>query len=440
MKKLYSIILFILFGVIFANDFNVYIDELYFLNPDNSTRVELSYKIPYSELQFKEYEGSYICFVDVYLSLWKNTKEVNNKTINHKIKVKPEQASSQSLNNKIIFDLNSSDISYKLKIKESWTEADFFSEGELDLLNESLYLSSIEFGGKILPTIEGNNSALIRDSLTYNNDASHVFDKTLVSKIYYYVELYNKPKDSLYDIFFSISKDGKVVEQNIFSEEDILDKDFLSGDISISESDEGRYSVSITALNSNTNEADTRESFFIVKETRHIRENVFSNLKDEIRLVSYISNLRNSKNSKRLKMLSDEAKWNFLDEYWRNSDLNRFTEENEFIELIKDRIAHSNKKFRSRVMGWKSDRGRIFIRNGEASSFDSGMTDPFETKHPTQHYEIWKYDKGNLIYLFVDTRNNGNLKLIYNKNDRGERIISNWKEFMGESFDVSRVE
>src|ERR1051325_7274952 len=52
----------------------------------------------------------------------------------------------------------------------------------------------------------------------------------------------------------------------------------------------------------------------------------------------------------------------FIAEFWRRRDPTPDTEENEFREEHYERIAYANEHFSSGIPGWKSDRGRIYIR------------------------------------------------------------------------------
>ena len=61
----------------------------------------------------------------------------------------------------------------------------------------------------------------------------------------------------------------------------------------------------------------------------------------------------------------------FIIEFWRRRDPTPDTEENEFREEHYERIAYANEHFSSGTPGWKTDRGRIYIRWGKPDEIES---------------------------------------------------------------------
>lgn len=80
---------------------------------------------------------------------------------------------------------------------------------------------------------------------------------------------------------------------------------------------------------------------------------------------------------------TDEERNRFIEQFWARRDSTPDTAANEFKEEHYRRIAYSNGRFgRPEMVGWKTDRGRIYIQNGPP--------DEIET-HPTEGFEIWSY-------------------------------------------------
>ncbi len=71
------------------------------------------------------------------------------------------------------------------------------------------------------------------------------------------------------------------------------------------------------------------------------------------------------------KLQTNEERENFIEIFWRRRDPNPDTEENEFREEYYQRIAYANEHFASGVTGWRTDRGRIYIRWGKPDSVES---------------------------------------------------------------------
>src|SRR5688572_14541912 len=68
---------------------------------------------------------------------------------------------------------------------------------------------------------------------------------------------------------------------------------------------------------------------------------------------------------------TDEEREAFIRTFWDNRDPNPDTEENEYREEYYERIAYANEHFSSGIPGWKTDRGRIYIRWGKPDSVES---------------------------------------------------------------------
>ena len=76
--------------------------------------------------------------------------------------------------------------------------------------------------------------------------------------------------------------------------------------------------------------------------------------------------------------------------------------------------------------GWKTDRGMIYIKNGEPDEIE---------RHPYQMdkkaYEIWYYYsiEGGVQYIFVDIRGMGELQLVHST-ARNEIHDDDWERWL----------
>jgi GWxTD domain-containing protein len=128
--------------------------------------------------------------------------------------------------------------------------------------------------------------------------------------------------------------------------------------------------------------------------------------------------------------LTPDGKRRFLRAFWARRDPTPGTPRNEAEEDFYDRIAAANRRFREsgggRIPGWRTDRGRIFLKYGDPDEVLSrpqpGSTLPFE---------VWKYTRGKLRkFCFMDLTRFGNYSLIYT-NDLTEASRPNWRELLG---------
>jgi GWxTD domain-containing protein len=116
------------------------------------------------------------------------------------------------------------------------------------------------------------------------------------------------------------------------------------------------------------------------------------------------------------KLSNDEERDNFIEQFWARRNPNPDSEDNEYKDEHYRRIAYANDHFASGIPGWRTDRGRTYIRFGAPDSIDahpSGGTyqRPEEEgggETSTYPFEDWRYRyiEGvgqEVIIEFVDT-------------------------------------
>jgi GWxTD domain-containing protein len=128
--------------------------------------------------------------------------------------------------------------------------------------------------------------------------------------------------------------------------------------------------------------------------------------------------------------LSVEAKRRFLTSFWKQRDPTAGTSRNERREAFYAAIAYANREFkeggRNPVSGWRSDRGRIYARNGAP---DEVYRRQQEGRAP--RYEVWSYARGKGdYYIFADRSGFGAFTLIHS-NDLKETGLPGWTEILG---------
>jgi GWxTD domain-containing protein len=128
--------------------------------------------------------------------------------------------------------------------------------------------------------------------------------------------------------------------------------------------------------------------------------------------------------------LTVEGKRSFLRRFWAKRDPTPGTARNEEQESFYSRIAEANRRYReggaAEIPGWRTDRGRIFIKNGAPQEV---MQRPQAAN--SLPYEAWKYTQGRLLkYVFMDMTQFGNFALIWT-DDRREPSRPNWASLLG---------
>lgn len=166
--------------------------------------------------------------------------------------------------------------------------------------------------------------------------------------------------------------------------------------------------------------------------TKNVTQRVFSDIEDEYILVRYFL----TSNQKRyFKSLGEEGRNKYIESFWQAQDTNPVTEKNEFLEEIKARVAYCNRYFTHFKSGWKTDRGRIYIKHGEPYEILKETTG-FSAKYPQKEYQIWKYRiTSYLTYIFIDLQQHGDYRLIFSDGDDAEGFWADWQNYLGPNFD-----
>jgi GWxTD domain-containing protein len=128
------------------------------------------------------------------------------------------------------------------------------------------------------------------------------------------------------------------------------------------------------------------------------------NIDDTLTLLGYIASRSETEPIKQAKGAERKRLWL---EFWRKRDPYPETPENEFLIEFFERVSYANENFSSLQPGWKTDRGRIYIRRGPPDQIDSR---PFSAAGSA--YEVWYYFQQNLTFIFVDRMGLGDYELI----------------------------
>ena len=121
---------------------------------------------------------------------------------------------------------------------------------------------------------------------------------------------------------------------------------------------------------------------------------------------------------------SDEEREHFIEQFWLRRDPTPDTVKNEFKEEHYRRIAYANQHFASKVPGWKTDRGRIYITYGPPDEIESHPSGGKYEKPAAEGggttstfpFEQWRYRYiegagNNVIIEFVDPTMTGEYRM-----------------------------
>lgn len=104
-------------------------------------------------------------------------------------------------------------------------------------------------------------------------------------------------------------------------------------------------------------------------------------------------------------------------DFYRRTDPNRQTPENEAIDAYFARVAIANLRFRDEgIPGWRTDRGEVFITFGNPD-------EAFDASPMNQgRYVRWAYNDLRLIVFFQDVTGFGRFRLTPQSRAEFERI------------------
>ncbi len=137
------------------------------------------------------------------------------------------------------------------------------------------------------------------------------------------------------------------------------------------------------------------------------------------------------------KALSLNAKRNFLAGFWARRDPTPATPQNEAREDFYKKVEYANRTYRRASRdeeGWRSDRGRIYLRNGQPDDVlrqgAHGAGGRVQSK--AMPYEVWHYTASgkDRFYIFVDRSGTGAYSLVHS-NDVREATLADWNEYFG---------
>lgn len=128
-------------------------------------------------------------------------------------------------------------------------------------------------------------------------------------------------------------------------------------------------------------------------------------LEDQVLQLRYVMN-QNELNY--IRNVKPEKYKQVIDDFWRVKDPTPDTKRNEYRELFESRVLESDNAYsiRNYKPGWKTDRGKIFIKYG---SPDEVAADAYPINKPP--YIIWYYYSENKIFQFFDFDGWGNYQL-----------------------------
>ena len=450
--------MFFLFSLnCFMEELNIAIDDNRFLDESQNTIFEINYLVTYNELEFEKTELGFTANLQVEIFLENNGKIVDQDTYTNRIIVTSfdKTVSDNVFLDKIILTLAKPDYLIKINFKDEASQKTKEWQKKAELLPRESLISDLEISKFVGRDTTGYFEKFHRNDTLFFANPNHIFTLPKENKVSLYYKIqnfeHNEQNEFSIEEKLTIKKKGRKIEKvkSDFTTSNF--ENFRMKEIDISDFQTGVYDIIIKVKDKKNGKTGVVQDYFSVKKIVDLSHRIFPDLDNEYKLVQYFLK---SKEKKQLKNLSDNGKKTFLERFWNSNDPNPVTKENEFLEMVRERIQYCDQHFSHFKEGWKTDIGRIYIKKGPPdeirklkTSIDTSLN-PADigsvtyTKYTIKDYQIWRYRmKQDLTYIFIDLQNSGNYKLIYSDNDENEMTLSNWKDYLGgDDFDESLLE
>lgn len=329
---------------------------------------------------------------------------------------------------------NSKDSTVSRNYKEAITVEPF--------IDSSFAVSNIQFASKILQDSPNKNSVFYKNSFEIIPLPTSILGENQ-PVLFHYFELYNLQNinagfplklnvsvlDSRRNVHFQKSKE---ISRATDSRVEV-------GTVLVNKYPTDTYTIIVSLFDSLKNySVSSAKKFYVLNPSVEVNDSVYGEitdvfatqfgamseeeLDDLFEKSKYIAaggeiDQYNSLNGK-------EGKQKFILQFWNQRDSEPSTPQNEFFMEYLKRVEYSNQHFKALgKKGWRTDRGRVFLKYGEPSEIER-----FPNQIDTKPYEIWYYNEieGGVIFIFADLTNFSDYQLIHSTS-RGELRDDNWQ-------------
>jgi len=415
----------------------MFVDIKRFFDEGRNTTFVIDYQVPYKNLMFMSRDNAYFAELKVNITIANADSILITKEFINDIGVTRK------------YDVASSNKSYLDRISLTLAQSGFYLTIEFEDINTSKSYAWSYVNQQLEPGDRVSDLELLTEVFQDNGSFSQKFkrgreihkpevsglvSRNLQDSIYFYCEAYDVAKETTQAVL-TIRKDDLVhliSSLNLNQTGSIIP---ILVPVNIKNLEPGKYSVTIDLMEDD--KVFVRASEFIITEQKEELYFMFTDEDDEFQLIRYIASPMSTAN---WKSMSKDAKRRYISNFWLSlaAQVNQTPED--VMKVYKQRVDYANARFSHFEKGWKSDMGRIYIRNGHPSDIDEDTTTD-DTRFVRKDFQIWKYSgRSKSVYLFVDIPMNGNYKLVYASNDEQESTYPNWRRYLGNDFDDKRLD
>lgn len=445
--KILSILFILITSLSFSqSEFSFDYDYAIFRDEGSKIFLELYYSFSPQEMIFIKTSGGFEASGKLQLDI---SEKTTGKIIVAKDFKVPVTISDTSGNNKDFkltgqINLLLDSGTYLVKM----TASDYNNNSKLNKAEEEIVLKPFPSNKVIMSTIElstgitkssDENNIFYKNTLEVIPNPSNLFGNNL-SKLYYYIELYNLNNAELGDKYSIVSVIANKDGTEISSEKKTYDLKSSSkvehGQIDLKGLPSNSYQLLIKLLDNSDNELMRAYKYFYVfsSDTAGTNQNL-TELENQYLLSEYpklsekqvddefnkaIYLMSDQQKDKYESLKSIDEKRMFMFNYWKGNAA--YISKKEYMS----RIDFANKNFKSDLReGWKTDRGRILALFGK---YDEIERFPYEGS--TRAYEIWTYNKlqGGVIFVFIDNSTGFGDFILAHSTAQNEISDENWRD------------
>ncbi|GAB1468527.1 hypothetical protein MASR2M64_12590 [Candidatus Cloacimonadota bacterium] len=423
-----------------ANTLNMFIDSNRFLDKEKNTILLVDYQIPYPNLVFMAKGGGYFAEVNVSVESIRGDSIaiVQNITDNIGVSNKADTVSKlKTYMNRLSFALDNSVSELRFRAIDIYSQNSFEWQFPVEKLPSNTILSDIELNSEAYADTLQYLAKFHRNGVLYRSEPSILINRTLNDFAYLYMEAYIQPADTNGSnlLNLSLEKDSLIVMDEYIDYKPAKAIESISLKIPLADLSPGKYSGIVTLQSGEVTEARSFE-FVLIEDIEELNC-LMTDPDEEYILMRYFFGNRvptdwNNYNT--------EKKRRYITQFWNSMATTTKRDVKGIMSLIQERIDFANRRYGSSLAGWKSDMGRVYIRNGAPDDIERD-TSSDQARFVRKDYQIWKYYTNRQpVYVFVDTQMSGKYKLIYADSDDLENSDPDWMRYLGTDFDESRLD
>ena len=403
-KTVNLIIALIIFNNLANASNSIIFDYASFKTKDSTTTyVEIYYQFANSDLQFIKNDSNYVANVEISAVLYDITGNfVTEISVDQEIfEINYNLTTSTSERNYVIFNLYLKSGRYRLHLLLTDNNTNITTELKENIKVRSfnsnqLALSDIQIATLIEPSAQKSN--FTKNGRKIISNPSRIFNSDFLYAEFYF-EVYNlsvkaeNQSNSFTFSYFVEDENNKIVTD--FTK--VIDKpgtaSAINFPVSINNLHAGKYQVIIEIIDNDTKtKAINNTTFNIIRSPFDLEFADYDKVLDILKAIADRTEIT------KLKNVSQRNRQQAINEFWKSKDPTPDTPENEFMIEFYNRIAYANTAFPAPgIEGWRTDRGKIFIRYG----LPDQISCPF-TNYDWERYETWEYYRRNLKFVFID--------------------------------------